>query len=251
MSPLTPSSRTAWSARRLICAALALAMGTASAGTFSVSPVRIYMQARERATAITIVNEGETDVVMQADLFEWRQKPGGEDELVPTEDLILAPPVLKLAPKARQVLRLANLKPVPGAQQLTYRMIVREIPEALPARPGGVQVQVALAFSLPIFITPAGAKSKLDCKLARKSADVFLASCNNQGQAYAQPVSISLASATGAALLSQEITGGYILPQAQRQFEIKRGPAAVSGPVKLSVTLDDGSRETFDAVLTD
>ena len=36
----------------------------------------------------------------------------GLDQMTPTEDLILAPPILKLAPNARQVVRLALLKPL-------------------------------------------------------------------------------------------------------------------------------------------
>ena len=120
-----------------------LAALPAGAGTFSVSPVRIYMQPRERATAITVVNEGDTELVMQADLFSWKQKPDGTDDLVPTEDLILAPPILKLAPKSRQVLRLANLRPAPSDVQQTYRMVVREIPEAKP-NDGTVQVRRTL-----------------------------------------------------------------------------------------------------------
>jgi fimbrial chaperone protein len=82
----------------------------AGAAAFSVTPIRIYMQPRDRAVAITIVNEGDTEVALQAELNNWSQKADGTDELTPTEDLILSPPILKLAPKARQVVRLALLK---------------------------------------------------------------------------------------------------------------------------------------------
>jgi len=226
----------------LICSSL-----HASAGTFSVSPVRIYMQSRERATAVTVINEGDTELVMQAELFEWKQKTDGTDELTPTEDLILAPPILKLAPRSQQVLRLANLKPVPPGEQLTYRMIVREIPEAV--QPGeGVQIQVALAFSLPVFITPPGAKQRLACEATRKAAGIIVASCENSGQAYAQPVTFVLRGPSGDILTSQEVSGGYILPNAHRQFELKSG---VVGPSTLAVTQDDGSVQSFHVILAD
>ena len=70
------------------------------AGLFSVSPVRMYMAPRDRAIAITINNESDEELVMQADVYAWSQKPGGEDQLILTEDLILSPPILKLAPGA-------------------------------------------------------------------------------------------------------------------------------------------------------
>lgn len=228
-----------------------LAFAPAHAGTFSVSPVRIYMQARERATAVTIVNEGDTELVMQADLFLWKQKPDGTDDLVPTEDMILAPPILKLAPKSRQVVRLANLRPAPTDAQQTYRMVVREIPEAKPSD-GSVQVQVALAFSLPVFITPQGARSRLDCQVRRTSATMAVASCENSGQAYAQAVNMVLTSASGEVLVARDISAGYVLPRARRGFELPRAGAPLPpGPVKLTVTQDDGSKQTFDAQLVD
>ena len=121
--------------RRIAAALLATCFaGPVFAGLFSVSPVRIYMSPRDRAVAVTITNESDEELVMQADVYEWKQKAGGEDDLTLSEDLVLSPPILKLAPRARQVVRLATLKPVQGARQATYRLIVREIPEAMKPR---------------------------------------------------------------------------------------------------------------------
>lgn len=236
----------------LAVASLAGACVLTSAATFSVSPVRIYMQPRERATAVTVVNEGDSELVLESELFQWTQKPDGTDALAPTDDVILAPPVLKLAPKSRQVLRLANLKPVPPGEQLTYRMIVREVPEAVPPKPG-VQVQVSLAFSLPVFITPPGAKNLLMCGAVRKTADLLVAACENQGTAYAQAVNLSIKDAAGKTILSQDISAGYILPKARREFQLKQPPGApaIHGPAKVAVTQDDGSVQLFDAVLAE
>lgn len=100
------------------------------AGQFSVTPVRIFVAPKDRAAAVTVTNEGNDPLVMQADVYVWNQKPDGEDELTPSEDLFLSPPILKLAPNSRQVVRLAMLHPPKAGRQLTYRMIVREIPEA-------------------------------------------------------------------------------------------------------------------------
>ena len=66
-------------------------LAPAWAGVFSVTPVRIYMQPRDRAVAVTLVNEGNTSVVLQADVNVWRQMPDGVDVLELTEDLILSP----------------------------------------------------------------------------------------------------------------------------------------------------------------
>ena len=104
-----------------------------NAGVFSVTPVRIYMTPKDRAVAVTITNEGDEELVMQADLYLWKQKPDGQDDLTLTEDLFLSPPIIKWS-KSRQVVRLARLNVIKSSDQLSYRIIVREIPEAKPAK---------------------------------------------------------------------------------------------------------------------
>jgi fimbrial chaperone protein len=235
---------------RAVFLLLAIGSLTAEAGDFSVSPVRIFMTPRDRAVAVTVTNEGDQEVVMQADLYTWKQKPGGDEDLVLTEDMILSPPILKLAPKSRQVLRLARLTPAPAGSQVTYRMIVREIPEARTPSTDP-QVLVALAFSLPVFITPPGAKPKLECDLARTAPNAVNAVCKNTGNAYAQPRGFVLNGVGGAKLASRD-TGGYILPDITRTFELKQADGKIpGGKVALQVALDDGTTQVFETSLAD
>lgn len=229
---------------------LVVPVSPAHAGQFTVTPVRIFMTPRDRATAITVTNDGDTELVMQADLYEWKQKPDGTDDLELTEDLFLSPPIIKLAGKARQVVRLAMVNPQRRPEQLTYRMIVREVPEALPADKS-VQLQFALAFSLPIFITPPGLKGQLECSAERVSGDTVNATCQNSGNAYTYPHEFVLTGAGGEKLASRE-TGGYLLPGTRRSFEVKRPDGKIpGGKAKLVVTLDDGSKQTFDVALAE
>jgi fimbrial chaperone protein len=234
----------------VMAGALLLATLPAAGGQFSVTPVRIFMAPKDRATAITLTNEGDTELVMQADIYLWRQKPGGEEDLMLSEDMVLSPPIVKLAPKSRQVVRLAMLRPMPANVQHTYRLIVREIPEARPADTG-LQLQIALAFSLPVFISPPGVQRKLECGIERGAAGIALvAACGNAGNAYAQPVEFTLGDGNGKTL-AQRSSGGYILPGIQRRFELEPDTAAriSAGRARLSVRLDDGSIQIFDSLL--
>lgn len=217
----------------------------ALAGQFAVSPVRIYMEPRDRATAITLTNEGDEEMVLQADVFLWKQKPDGEDDLTLTEELFLSPPIIKLAPKARQVVRLAMLKPPKSGPQLTYRMIVREIPVTKPVDKT-VQVQIALAFSLPVFITPPNAKRELGCVVERIAADTARVVCENTGNAYAHPREFVLTGAKDEKLASRD-SGGYILPGIKRSFELKRSDGNIpGGKAKLATRFDDGQSQTYE-----
>ena len=243
-------------ARKSFLAAAALAAlsvftaGPAWSGLFSVTPVRIFMAPKDRAVAVTITNEGDEELVMQADIFLWQQKPGGEEDLSLTEDLILSPPIIKLAARSRQVVRLAMLRPQSAAGQQTYRLIVREVPEAKPAEKT-VQLQIALAFSMPVFITPAGAKRQLSCTAQRSAPDTVQALCENTGNAYAQPREFILTGATGQRLAGRD-SGGYILPSIKRAFDIKGTEGRIpGGNAKLAVTLDDGTTQGFDVMIAE
>jgi len=223
-------------------------MTPAYSGVFSVSPVRIYMSPKEKAVAVTITNESDEEMVMQADLYVWKQKPNGEDDLTLTEDMFLSPPIIKLAGKGRQVVRLARIRPAKSDQQLTYRMIVREVPEAKPNN-DQVQLQIALAFSMPVFITPPAAKNKLNCVIEKDTTKTISAICENTGSAYARPLDFALTSLSGNTLASSD-KGGYILSGIKRNFGLESlGKNLPEGMAKLTVMLDDGTKHIFDVNL--
>lgn len=219
------------------------------AAEFSVSPVRIFMTPRDRAVAVTITNDGAEEIVMQADLYSWKQTADGNDELKLTEDLVLSPPILKVGPRSRQVVRLARLTPPPTVEEQTYRLVVREVPEARPRPPGELGLQVALAFSLPIFITPPGAKRVMTCEVMRAGPEAVNATCENNGRAYAQARALELVSAGGERVATRE-TGGYILPGVKRSFEIVKTAGRIpGGKMKLQVAMDDGTTQSFEVNL--
>lgn len=225
-------------------------LAPAAAGQFSVTPVHIYMTPKDRAVAVTITNEGNDELVMQSDLYLWKQKPDGQDDLTLTEDLFLAPPIIKLAPKARQVVRLARVSRAATTEQLTYRLIVREIPEARPAK-AGLELQIALAFSLPIFVTPADAQGKLVCSAERMSPDTVKASCMNSGNAHLRPTAIQINAPTGEKIASDDV-GAYILHGVTRGFELKRKEGKIPpGMAKLQVSFADGTNMSFDVTIAE
>jgi fimbrial chaperone protein len=239
--------------RLLVAAALAAAClfsAGARAGLFSVTPVRIFMSPHDRATAVTITNEGDQELVMQADIYTWKQKGDGSDDLALSEDLILAPPIIKIPARGRQVVRLAMITPPTSRDQATYRMILREIPEAH-AADKKVQLQIALAFSLPVFITPQTAKRDLACTVVRSAPDAVTARCENRGNAYAQPRELALTGTDGAKIASIE-SATYLLPGTAHAYEIKRtGGAIPAGAAKLAVNFDDGTSQAFDVTVGD
>ena len=231
-----------WARAAVLLFLLAAAL-PAPAASFSVTPVRIYMKTQDRAVAVTITNESNEPVLLQADIYAWAQKPDGADDLALTEDLILSPPIIKLAPKARQVVRLARLKAPDASRQLTYRMILREVPEAAPAK-DNIQVNIALALSMPVFITPTPARRQMSCDAKRGEEGTLNVGCANSGSAYAQAREVLVKQ--GDAVLGRFEGGAYILPGARKILPVKAQGVAPGSRVQLIVSYDDGRSDTFD-----
>jgi fimbrial chaperone protein len=220
------------------------------AGNFSVSPVRLYMGVKDRAIAVTVENEGSTPVTVQAESFVWAQTADGKDKLTPTDDLIVSPPIAKIAPGGRQVLRLARIGAPDMSQQLTYRLIVSEVPEVRKAKQTEedkkLNIQFHLAMSMPVFITPPAAKRELECQITKTSpaaaATPLQAQCKNTGTAYAQIRQISFKRGEQN-LGTFDATAKYILPGATRTVELKptvAGSVPPAGPAQARLQFDDG-----------
>lgn len=230
----------------IIFAILAAAVMPAIAGSFAVTPVRIYMTPRDRAVAVTLTNEGDSPVALQADIHVWSQNADGKDELVLTDDMILSPPIIKLAAKARQVVRLALLKPADASRQLTYRLIVREIPEAVASKTNTIEVPIALALSMPVFITPPIAQRDISCQAGRDGAALAV-TCSNSGSAYAQVREIVLKRGDGE--LARFEGGTYILPGARKVMLIRPAQPVAAGTADMTVIFDDGKSQTLNVSL--
>lgn len=221
-----------------------LYLPAACAGSFMVSPVRIFMSLRDRAVALEVTNTGAASVTLRAELNAWTQTTAGEDQLAPTDDIVLSPPVLKLAPGDRQVVRLVRLVPANPARQATYRMLLREVRE-----PGqtsqGVGMNIQLVLSIPIFVSPPSAARAIECGAAARSSEAVRFTCANRGSAYAQ---ITGATVTQAGREVARLAGpAYLLPGSERTLAA-RGSGA-PGAAQLVVTFDDRRARAFELAL--
>lgn len=227
-------------------------------GAFSVTPVRIYMTPKDRATAVTLINQGDVPVALQADVNTWIQKADGSDELVPTEDLILSPPIIKLAPNARQVVRLVSLKPFDSDREVTYRLIVRELPEINEPTGNTIDVPIALALSLPIFITPSHAKREISCitkglqpsyevSSQKSNKPLFQIECANTGTAYAQIREAVLKS--NQQNIARFSGGAYFLPGSKKNLSLEPSLPIPKGEAEVVVTFDDGKQQSYPITL--
>jgi fimbrial chaperone protein len=222
---------------------LLLLAGPSFAGSYSVMPARIYMTPADRAAVVTVTNDGDEPLVLQADVQSWRQKPDGKDDLQPSDEMVLSPPILTVMPRSSQVLRLLRTgKPKLGPEQ-SYRFFLHEVVEARPSTTPGLQF--ALAYSMPVFITPQGSKPKLSCKPETSADGKVRAVCENTGFAHSRVHSVTLVDA-GGTKHELNVGNGYVLAQNSRVFDLKTPARVADGKATLEVVYPYEKPESFD-----
>lgn len=216
--------------RKLAAAVLAAVSTLAQAGGFSVAPVRLNFGERDRAVALRLTNQADAPLTLHADLRAWTQDAQGQDRLEPSDDLVVSPPVLRLAPRAEQVVRLILTVPRDPARQTAYRLILREQLAPAPADQPGAQIPIALALSLPVFVTPRSAQPALRCTLAAPGAADPEAVCENTGTAFVRLGQVELLE--GTTTLARHEGGPYLLPGTRRVLPL-RGEGGLAAQAQL------------------
>lgn len=85
------------------------------AAQLKVAPVRVDLGAESRVGVVQIENLSDEPTHISLRIFAWRQDQG-EDELVPTRDILVNPAMFELPPRSRQLARIGMQAP-PGLRE--------------------------------------------------------------------------------------------------------------------------------------
>jgi fimbrial chaperone protein len=202
----------------LIGTAAAVMAAPASASTFNISPIRAELSGSHRTEALTITNADDSPVVVQIRVVSWSQKSGTE-ELVDTRELLATPPVLQIAPMGQQIIRVALRREPDPAQELTYRVILEEVPQAAPK--DFVGLRVALHLSIPVFVAPAHGKASPEMAWDSRwlpNGQLELAATNN-GSGHLQITDFE-ARFPGSLMPLRGVTSKYVLPGSRMSWTL-------------------------------
>jgi fimbrial chaperone protein len=208
-------------------AAFGLPPVQALGGTFSISPVGAELSAAAQTEAFTLRNQEDAPVVVQAEMFAWEQS-GGEDRLTPTRDVLVSPAVFTIPGNGSQLVRVALRRPVDGQRELSYRLLLTEVPQKTESTVTGLNM--ALRLSLPVFVAPqALTAARLEWTVAPGDAGIPL-TARNTGNAHARVLSFSVTPAGATAPVMQQNVATYVLPGQARTWTLdnKNDPAAAS-----------------------
>lgn len=126
------------------------AAAQANGGSILIWPVGPVIEADQRAAALWLENPGSAPVTLQVRIYAWAQV-GGKNAYALQDAVLGTPPIVTIAPGAKQLIRLTRTVDIPAGTEAAYRVIVDEIPAARAAAEAGAAVSFRMRYSLPLF----------------------------------------------------------------------------------------------------
>ncbi|HQR24090.1 MAG TPA: fimbria/pilus periplasmic chaperone [Steroidobacteraceae bacterium] len=234
----------------VLASAAAFGLPPASAGSFSISPLRAELSQQATTAAITVRNMDAAPVIVQASTFAWSQ-PDGEDHLEATKDLLVSPAVFTIPPNGSQLVRVALRRDADPRRELAYRLTLQEVPPQ--AAPDFTGLTVALKLSLPVFVAAnSPSPAQLDWSAARGADGAVVLGARNDGETHAKILNVTLTPLSGDAATLQQSVAAYVLPGVSRSWTIrnendKNGSTAAADRYRLKANTERGE---VDAELT-
>jgi len=214
--------------------ALCITCDPAGAGQLEVSPVTLDMPNGTASTVLTVVNRGTERTGIQVRGFTWSQSTR-DDQLSPTRDLLISPPIAELNPGETQTVRILLREPARRIEA-SYRVLVDEIPAA--GSPS--TVRLSLRLSLPLFAGPAERTAPdLQWQVVNGPAKLELHAMN-RGTRRERVTELAVAAAGLGTIKAQLLPNTWVLPGAERHWTLPVRGEIRSAQVQVTGNSDSG-----------
>jgi fimbrial chaperone protein len=223
--------------RRLLALALPFLVlaEPASGSTLGVSPVVLEVPAPDMTSKIMLRNKGEETVAAQIRVFRWVQR-NGQDELIPTKDVVASPPAAKLLPNKDYKVRLVRLAKNPIEGEESYRLLIDQLPKSSSSE--GFRIAFTLRHSIPVFFQSGEIKTgQLRWSVSIKEGKLVV-TASNPGSRRVRLMDVRLGS--GSEIIAPESSGmaGYVLGGSAAQWRFPLPPSVKAGS-KITITAQD------------
>lgn len=197
-----------------------LASGTLAASGLQVSPVSLTLTPAQAADGLWLSDTGTDPLHAQVRVYRWFQRDG-QDQLEPSRDLVISPPMLQIDAGSRQLIRVIRTGAPPSgpsATEASYRVVIDELPATSDKR----GVQFVMRYSIPVFVEPVGAQTShsLHWSLGKADGHAFL-EVTNTGTGHAQLAQLSFVDHAGHRIELAPGLLGYVLPGATMHWTLK------------------------------
>lgn len=133
-----------------VLAVLMLA-GAQAAQAVTLMPLTLVMAKGKTVVSLHVQNDEGRPKIFEVQAFRWSQVDG-EDRLEPAPDLVVTPPIVKLAAGEEKLIRVGVMRADPNAgEEKAYRLLLRDITPASEAESG---LKLRMQYLLPLFMAP-------------------------------------------------------------------------------------------------
>jgi len=192
--------------------AVAMTTGFASlvtAAELQVRPVLIDVTAPGVSSTLTLTNKGTEKVNAQIRVFRWSQV-NGQDKLVPTRDVVVSPPFIKMKSGGSYTVRVIKVSKKPLRGEESFRLIVDQIPD-INVKSRNVAVKFNVRYSIPVFFSPTRVSApKVSWSYATKNGWLAL-SARNTGGSRLRVSNLKIKSGGGTVRTISPGLAGYVL----------------------------------------
>ena len=220
---------------RLLAVIACVSAPVAEAASLRVSPILIDGGAQAN-TSITLRNQENRPLNAQVRVFRWSQKDG-EEQLVPTDDVIASPPIVSVEPRGDYVVRLQRTTGQEPVVEEAYRVVVDELPN--PDRQRNGTVAVVLRYIVPAFFFPPDAtQARVRWSIQRRDGHAVLVA-ENAGDKRLQLTNLAIKSAGRTALVEKGLAG-YVLGHSSKEWPLAPKLSGLRGGAVVAMS-DRGS----------
>lgn len=238
--------------------------GARASGSVLIWPVDPVIEQGERAKALWLENRGNKPALLQVRIFSWTQIDG-QDRYADQEEIVGTPPMARIEPGKRQLIRLTRVSPTPPGTERAFRLVIDEVPmqgeieTGTPGKPTmGVQFQ--FRYSIPLFVYGDGLRGKvrpdrrenagtdgepvLECRVVTQAGQRYL-EISNTGPVHARLTNVHVRQGSGSTVLAEGLFG-YVLAGASIRRPL---PQALRDGAVLAATVNADPQERIMPVL--
>lgn len=166
-----------------------------AANSVLIWPIDPKLASSEKATELWLENRGESTTLMQVRVLGWMQV-NGQERYETQQRVVASPPMVRIEPGQRQLVRLIKQTAAPTGQEAAYRVLLDEIPR--PQAPGENQagLMMQMRYSVPLFVYGNGlaadtAQPVLSWRVINEQGKSFL-EITNRGAGHARLSNVTL-----------------------------------------------------------
>lgn len=209
---------------------MALVPAAHAANSLMIWPIDPAINPDDKASELWLENRGNATTMMQVRIFSWLQV-GGQEQYQTQQQVVASPPMVRLEPGQKQLVRLIKQGAPQAGREMSYRVVLDEIPT--PRTPGENQAGLTfqMRYSVPLFVygngvTSDSAKPQLSWQQVDSGGKRWL-ELTNRGNGHARLSNVTI----GGRRLGNGLFG-YVLANSSNRWPLT---SSVSGELSAEV----------------